>query len=509
VEYRERAYATYRRAGATPEAIESAIWLCLMYQSTMGNGAAARGWLARAESLLGVADTSQLGAWLDYCRAIFSTDPLRSRELMEKARTSAHALGDIDLELCALAELGVVLVKLGQLDAGLRHVDEAMAGALGGEHTSHYTVVMTSCSMLNVCDLVGDLDRARQWSGVADGFASTYGCPYLYAECRIVHGRVLIFTGRWQEADTQLREAVAATKQAYRGLHSRTVASLADLRLRQGRTDDARALIESVDAPVETALVAAAIALRCNEPASAVAFAERWLHSEVDAVAPPLHAGGKGASLETASAYSLLVEAHLTAGNVPAAQVAAERLADLAMTSGGASFLSAHAALAQGRVAAADGRSEAASRHFEEALKCFAQLALPLESARARLEFARATTPTQPALAIAEARAALSALDRLGASADADLAAALLRSWGSGGRSVPRSTQVLTRREQEILGLLGDGLSNQEIADRLYISRKTAAHHVSNLLSKLGVRNRVEAAAYVSRLRDNPPLVHR
>jgi DNA-binding CsgD family transcriptional regulator len=179
------------------------------------------------------------------------------------------------------------------------------------------------------------------------------------------------------------------------------------------------------------------------------------------------------------------------------------------MTSGGASFLSAHAALAQGRVAAADGRSEAASRHFEEALKCFAQLALPLESARARLEFARATTPTQPALAIAEARAALSALDRLGASADADLAAALLRSWGSGGRSVPRSTQVLTRREQEILGLLGDGLSNQEIADRLYISRKTAAHHVSNLLAKLGVRNRAEAAAYVSRLRDNPPLVHR
>ena len=52
----------------------------------------------------------------------------------------------------------------------------------------------------------------------------------------------------------------------------------------------------------------------------------------------------------------------------------------------------------------------------------------------------------------------------------------------------------LTPRELEVLGLLADGLDNREIAERLYISPKTASVHVSNIYGKLGVESRVAAA---------------
>jgi DNA-binding NarL/FixJ family response regulator len=61
-------------------------------------------------------------------------------------------------------------------------------------------------------------------------------------------------------------------------------------------------------------------------------------------------------------------------------------------------------------------------------------------------------------------------------------------------RSTAADPAGLTTREIEVLALVADGLTDREIAARLFLSPKTVGHHVSSILAKLGARSRVEAA---------------
>jgi DNA-binding NarL/FixJ family response regulator len=121
---------------------------------------------------------------------------------------------------------------------------------------------------------------------------------------------------------------------------------------------------------------------------------------------------------------------------------------------------------------------------------------MPLYEARTRRELAQSESGE---LGLFHARAALSIFERLGAGPDADATAAVLRGLGVAGRTAPRIDGPLSAREQEVLVLLAEGLSNAAIADRLFISSKTAEHHVGRILGKLGLRSRTEAAACVLR----------
>jgi DNA-binding NarL/FixJ family response regulator len=195
----------------------------------------------------------------------------------------------------------------------------------------------------------------------------------------------------------------------------------------------------------------------------------------------------------------MLVEAHLATGRSEPAADAAARLSATAAEHNSL-YLGALAARAEGLVQLATGSGDGCAC-LRAAVSGFADAEMPLELALTRLQLARALGPDRPELAVGEARAALAGFERLQAARHIDAAAACLRSLGVRPSTALRAGGLLTARESEVLQLLGCGLSNPQISDRLFISRKTVEHHVGNILAKLGLRGRAEAAAYAVRRR--------
>jgi len=363
-----------------------------------------------------------------------------------------------------------------------------MAAALAGERSNLDTVVYTCCDMLNACELASDLERAAQWCRVADEFVDSYGCPFLYAECRLYYGSVLFAKGRWEEADRELTAGVRITAGACPGLHARALTRLARLRVRQGRLEDAAHILAGVDVDGEAEAmlsIAALLIARGDAPA-----ASRQLQERLQLVAEH--------RFHLATALDLLIDACLRSGDVQTAATAADRLSAVV---GGAHSpqLGALAASARGRVLIAQGATEAAATELRSAVATLTRLELPFELAHAQHDLGRALADTSRNAAIDHLRRSLTGFEQIGAVLDADRVAAFLRTLGVPARSGAKGGGQLTDREQQVLQLLSAGLSNPEIAQRLHVSRKTAAHHVSHILTKLNLRNRAEIVAYAMR----------
>jgi DNA-binding CsgD family transcriptional regulator len=489
VRYQEQAYAAFRRVGDAARSAMTAVGLYLLYRVSLGNVAAARGWLGRAARLVEEAGLAPLAGWVALLRAHDSDDAVAAERWSREACEGARGFGDPDLELCAISQLGASLMQQGELAEGTALLDEAMAASLAGECRRPHTVVYTSCNMISACAETAEFDHALQWIRAADGFMTRYGSPHLYVHCRVYYGVVLFASGDWAAAESELREAMAAGVSAEPALHAEASARFAELRLAQGRLEEAERLLEGLEDHTTSACVLAAIALAGGNPAAARRIALRRVREldQRDSVRPGAHRDGLAVCLEAGRLWELLAEA--SAGREAAAAV--EHLTALAQRTG-----CAHLEACGLRAAGILNRDVLC---LERALSLFAGLRRPLEAGRTRMALAGLLDGDD---AVAEARLALAAFEDLGAARDADRAAALLRELGvMATRGGPSGVGELSQREREVLDLLGEGLSNRELADRLFLSRKTVERHVRNVLFKLGLRNRAEAAAYVVRHR--------
>ena len=482
---RERAFEGYVRDGRCSDAARVAVWVSHQ-RLIAGRASAARGWLARAERALEDTGGCAGHGWVAVERARHAAAVEDCARHARRAMTIARETGDGDLEVFALSLLGRAEVSAGHESEGMRLLEEAMAAATAGRVRNVHTLAEAYCNLVMACVAAGDWERASEWCQLVDDFAQAHGTAPLLGACRTVHADVLVATGHWSDAERALESALSTHADYVPEMGAPTIATLAELRVRQGRLPEAEQLLAGREEHPSSLRALAQLRLAQGEPRLAAALLERGLLA------------AEGDTVRATQLLAPLVDARLACADTDGADEAARKLRTLADDSG-IRIVRARSELAAARVALAREQREEAAEPARCALVAFTELAMPLDAGEARLALAGALTARAPELAREEARAASSAFRELGASRALDMAAAVLRSLGTGTAPRPREQGELSAREQEVLGLITQGMSNARIAQTLYISEKTAGHHVSRILAKLGVRNRAEAAAYAAR----------
>ena len=484
---RERAFDGYVAAGRCDDAARIAVWVSHQHLLA-GRVSAARGWLARAERTLDGLQASCPGrGWVAVERARHAAGLQEQITEARRAMRIGRATGVVDLEVFALSLLGRAVVTSGRRAEGLKILEEAMAAASSGRVRDVHTLAEAYCNLIEGCAAAGEWERGAQWCELVEDFARTHHTAPLFGACRTIHADVLLATGHWPQAESALQTALETHARYVTQMGAPALAALAELRVRQGRLLEAERLLAGGGDQPGRLRALALLRLAEGRPGEAVTLLERAVRGATD------H------PVRTAQLLAPLVDARLASADLPGAAIAATELRGVAVTAG-IRLVTAVADLAAARVDGAGSRSVDAAQSARRALVAFSDLAMPYETAQARLELARALAGSAPALAGDEARGALAVFRALGASQAADVTAQLLRALGSGTAPRQRVGGELTAREQQVLELVSLGASNADVAAALCISEKTAGHHVSRILAKLGVRNRTEAAAHAGTL---------
>jgi DNA-binding NarL/FixJ family response regulator len=481
---RERAYALYRTRDDRRSAAEVAIALAQLHGLIYGNPAAVNGWVGHARRMLEDCDDCAAHGLLELFVGAIAADPI-DRE--RRARAAVHIgrrFGAFGLEYDALGYVGKARIELGAVDEGMRLIDEAVAAVASGLVTDAWAAGSIYCSLFHACEMAIDVVRAEQWLASVDHYVERTAERPISAICRMHYGGLLTSAGRWVDAERELETALSIYRATYRGTRFEALLRLAELRARQGRLEEAERLLDGYEDHGLAAVPHARVLLAHGEPELARAVLRR-------------HVPRGPCDLPAAPGVALAVDISLACGAVDEALDRAAELEKLAAACDAAS-VRGFAARSRARIATVTGEGDPVEHH-EAAIAAFADAALAHDLARTRLELAELLAADRPALARGEARSALDGFQHVGAPRDADAAADLLRRLGAGGRARVRSDGTLTTRQREVLALLAEGLSNAEIAERLVISHRTVEHHVSAILSTLGLRSRAEAAAHAVR----------
>lgn len=487
---RERAYRAYRAQGDDSAAGRVASWLAADAIEFRGQEAVGNGWLQRAHSLLDPLPPGPDHGWLAINEGalVMEEDPALARDLGRLAVELGGRFGVAELEALGLAIEGQALVRVGKLDEGMRCLDEATTIALAGEAESLVCVAAAGCSLIAACEEVRDYERASEWSLRIRDFCERRRIGVLLGVCQAKYASMLAWKGQWDEAEQELALAIERVSASRPGLVGEALVHLAEFRLWQGQIDEATALLDRCDGIPRALLVRARVALDSHQHEEAQDLADRYLRRF------------EPGRIERAIGLEIAVDACVRMADHNGALRALDELRDL-VDRVGTGPLQASVLTLEGIASAATGDYERAQHSFEDSLDILTAAGGVYESARIRIELA----DTLNALdrrdsALRELDRAAQALRELGATGDLSRAELVIAKIERADR--PAGTgplDILSNREQEVLALVADGLTNGQIAERLFISEHTVHRHVANILRKLAVPSRTAAASLAGR----------
>jgi ATP/maltotriose-dependent transcriptional regulator MalT len=430
----------------------------------------------------------------------------------EHAVEYARMVGSLPVELNARTTLGCQLFHSGDISGGLRELyavkEEAIAAGLTHQAARVY---------VNLPSELESVGRSREAVAMLEegaAFTKRYG---LVVSRTWVHANLTESLGSLGDWDGVLR-ADEKTQRIGHAAKPQGIGRLtaALVMLHRGAVDEAARLLEEArelfgtsdrlpqeSIPLAAAKVMLASALGRADEARAVLLCALDAGLPLGAVAYswPLLIAGAEAEIASGAADEEVLERLRTEGRRQATPAPVWQAHDLWLRAAlrrasGAPGKAAGAGAGAGAGDAADALVD----EWSAAVAAFETLERPHDLARVRLRLAEALLARGgdgDAARAAELLELAGAVARhLGARPLADAAEALLPSRAA---REPGDGFGLTARERDVLPLVAAGRSNRQIADALHISPKTASVHVSNILAKLGVATRGEAAALAHR----------
>jgi ATP/maltotriose-dependent transcriptional regulator MalT len=271
------------------------------------------------------------------------------------------------------------------------------------------------------------------------------------------------------------------------------IARLGELRRRQGRHAEAEELFARSETHTLSLLGRAALALDRDQPAEAAELADRYLRRFPDP-----------RRVERSAGLELAIRALARLGEHGRASDALRELREIAKRARTRPILAAVSS-SEGTIAMAGGDHDAARCSFEDALDLLAACDAPFETGRVRLDLAATLSALgRHDRARREIKAAMADFQEIGADWEDSRAETMLGKPPKSRATLPAEAMgtplgELSERELEVLCLVAEGLTNQNIAQRLVLSEHTVNRHVANILRKLGLPSRAAAATLAGR----------